>query len=137
MTNTDTPIIGRHLLDTITTGMYSNPYCIFREYIQNSADAIDKAVLEGTLEKRKGEIRITLEPQEKTITILDNGCGVPSVQAKQTLMSIGNSGKHNTRERGFRGIGRLGGTAYCNTLVFSPLYQNLWVISGSGKSPSV
>ncbi len=35
------------------------------------------------------------------------------------MLSLGDSAKISDRERGFRGIGRLGGVAYCNTLVFT------------------
>lgn len=38
-----TPIIGKNIIESLTLGMYENPFCIYREYIQNSADAIDKA----------------------------------------------------------------------------------------------
>ena len=36
--------IGKKLLETITSGMYSNPHMIIREYIQNAVDSIDKVM---------------------------------------------------------------------------------------------
>ena len=42
-------VIGKHALESLTTGMYSDPLVVFREYIQNSADAIDEALLKGIL----------------------------------------------------------------------------------------
>ena len=35
------PVIGKHILSTLTIGMYQDPRMIYREYIQNSADQID------------------------------------------------------------------------------------------------
>ena len=42
-------IIGKHTLESLTSGMYADPYVVFREYIQNSTDAIDSAYKEGVL----------------------------------------------------------------------------------------
>lgn len=38
-------------------------------------------------------------------------------------MNVGNSKKRNANNRGFRGIGRLGGMSYCDTLIFSTSYE--------------
>ena len=110
--------IGKFLLDSLTIGMYDNPLCVYREYIQNAADAIDEAARQDGRKSDKYEIRITINPSEKSITIDDTGCGVKVSSAEKTLLSIGDSEKYGSRERGFRGIGRLGGVAYCDTLVF-------------------
>lgn len=39
-------------------------------------------------------------------------------------MNIGTSQKRHSNNRGFRGIGRLGGMSYCDTLVFSTSAEN-------------
>ena len=36
--------IGKDVIESLTLGMYEDSRFIFREYIQNSADQIDKAV---------------------------------------------------------------------------------------------
>ena len=36
--------IGKYTLESLTTGMYIDPLILFREYIQNSSDAIDDAI---------------------------------------------------------------------------------------------
>jgi len=110
--------IGKYLFDSLTLGMYDNPLCIFREYIQNSADSIDKAVSEKLLDREKAEIFINIDPQKKNIVIEDNGFGIIKNDVAKTLLSIGNSSKIGFRERGFRGIGRLGGMAYCDEIEF-------------------
>ena len=38
------PVAGKFLLEILTRGMYSNPIHVYREYIQNSSDSIDKAI---------------------------------------------------------------------------------------------
>lgn len=42
-------IIGKHTLESLTSGMYSDSYVVFREYIQNSVDSIDEATRTGVL----------------------------------------------------------------------------------------
>lgn len=111
-------IIGKHTLESLTTGMYSDPYVVFREYIQNSADSIDNAIRLNIIEPGSDEITIRLSPAERKIVIADNGTGISSEIAEQTLISIGNSKKSSDLDRGFRGIGRLAALGYCSTLTF-------------------
>ncbi|HRT84862.1 MAG TPA: ATP-binding protein [Bacteroidales bacterium] len=114
----DQPIIGRQLFDVITSGMYDNPLMIFREYIQNAVDSIDLGVSQGFLSLEESEISIQLQGQYRTITIQDNGLGLSNENAHIVLRSLGCSPKEGTSQRGFRGIGRLGGLAYCDELIF-------------------
>lgn len=106
---------GMYLLETLTAGMYNNPLSIYREYIQNCVDSIDNAKKAG---KSNCEIKITLDPFEKSILIHDNGAGIPELQAERVLSNIGSSDKIGTEQRGFRGIGRLGGIAFANSAIF-------------------
>ncbi|NJO17778.1 MAG: hypothetical protein HC877_19225 [Thioploca sp.] len=87
-----TPItVGKHILDTLTVGMYADNRIIFREYIQNAADAIDKAVAEGVLASRaEGRIDITIDPETREIRIRDNGIGILHENVYQVL-DIGRS----------------------------------------------
>lgn len=111
-------IIGKHTLESLTTGMYADPYVVFREYIQNAADAIDNAVRQKLLTKDAAEIVIRLSPAERSIVISDNGTGIRADEAEQALISIGNSRKTSELDRGFRGIGRLAALGYCSRLTF-------------------
>lgn len=111
-------IIGKHTLESLTSGMYSESYVVFREYIQNSVDSIDEAVRTGVLEAGKGQIVVRLSPIENRIVITDNGLGVPFSDAENRLISIGNSQKTSETSRGFRGIGRLAALSYCRKLTF-------------------
>ena len=41
--------VGKFTLESLTTGMYSDPRIVYREYIQNSVDSIENAVAEGLM----------------------------------------------------------------------------------------
>lgn len=111
-------VIGKHTLESLTSGMYSDPYVVFREYIQNAADSIDDAYKAKLLAKGNDRINISVSPLEKLIVIEDNGLGIPADKAEKTLVSIGNSQKTSDNSRGFRGIGRLSALSYCSKLTF-------------------
>lgn len=116
-------IIGKHTLESLTSGMYSDSYVVFREYIQNSVDSIDEAIQEGVLNLGEEQIVIRLNPTENEIRIADNGLGIPSVEVEKTLVSIGNSKKSSETSRGFRGIGRLSALSYCQQLTFTTSFK--------------
>lgn len=113
-----TPKIGAFVLETLTTGMYTNPLDSIREFIQNSTDSILKGEEMGILGREEGRIIICINEEKRAIKILDNGVGVPESEIKSRLIDIGMSGKNIEKDAGFRGIGRLAGIAYCNKLIF-------------------
>lgn len=116
---------GKYILDSLSIGMYSHSLMSLREYIQNSVDAID--CLE--IDKEGAAIQITADGRKKSLAIFDNGVGIPSALAKNTLLNIGCSEKDPLHNRGFRGIGRLGGLGYCDELRFSTKARNEAVVS--------
>lgn len=112
------PVAGKFLLEILTKGMYSNPMHIYREYIQNSSDSIDTAIVAGVLNPANAEIHIFIDNKARSIVIRDNGLGIPQDIAKVKLLNVGASDKDGVTERGFRGIGRLGGLAYAEKVQF-------------------
>lgn len=112
------PVAGKFLLEILTKGMYSNPMHVYREYIQNSTDSIDKAISTGVLEASEAAINIQVDENKRRILIHDNGVGIPADIAQVKLMDIGASDKDGINERGFRGIGRLAGLAYAEEVRF-------------------
>ena len=113
------PIVGKDILEILTTGMYLDPLVIFREYIQNSVDSIDEALSEnilGSIEDSK--IYLSLDHSKRNIIITDNGKGLSNKDFIKTMTSVGDSKKRNTLARGMRGVGRLCGLAYCQMLIF-------------------
>lgn len=115
------PIIGKNLLRTLMLQLYSNPRCIYREYIQNGLDAINEAVKLGILKQSKdGLVSIYIDKQD--IIIEDNGTGIKAVEAPKKLMDIANSSKDGVETAGRFGIGKLSGGGYCETLIFTTSY---------------
>jgi hypothetical protein len=116
---------GMYLLETLTSGMYNDPLSIYREYIQNSVDSIDQS----GQSPEDAVIRIELNPIKQSVRIFDNGDGIRSEKAERTLSSIGSSEKLGTMQRGFRGIGRLGGIAFAKMVVFRTTAKGESVVS--------
>lgn len=110
--------VGAFVLDTLTVGMYTDARDTIREYIQNALDGTRQGIAEGLITTAAGKISIRQSPALDRLTISDNGAGLPQVSAASTLLSIGKSSKRLGENAGFRGIGRLAGIAYCDTLVF-------------------
>lgn len=105
-------------------GMYTNPLFVYREYIQNAADAIDEAVAKNILSEREdGRIEIIIDPQARLIKIEDNATGIPKLQVPTFLRDVAKSTKNPATQKGFRGIGRLGGLGYCGQLIFETSYR--------------
>lgn len=99
--------IGKFSIESLTTGMYENHLVVYREYVQNSADSLDKAVQDGIITQQQAIIDIIINKEERRIEILDNGLGIPGDVAFKTLVDVGKSTKDYSTNRGFRGIGRL------------------------------
>ncbi len=112
-------VIGKDVLELVSSAMYVDPMTVYREYIQNAADAVDAARAAGALTTvEPGRVDITVDPGTRTVGIRDNGCGVPFREFGQTLTALGGSAKRGTLTRGFRGVGRLAGLGYAQELVF-------------------
>lgn len=123
MLNGHVPIFGKNVIETLSEGMYDNPLFMFREYVQNSADSIDSAERNGIIERGTGEILITIDPQKRFICFEDNGTGICHENVTKMLANIGDSQKDRKTDKGFRGIGRLGGLGYCKTVRFETSAQ--------------
>lgn len=118
------PTIGKTVLETLTSGMYDDARFIFREYIQNAVDQIDEAVRLGILpSKSHGKVEIEIGVEQRRIVITDNATGIRQTDALQFLGDVANSQKDSAKQRGFRGIGRLGGLGYCDRLIFETSYK--------------
>src|SRR5882757_2305514 len=106
-------IVGKDILDLISTSMYVDPMTIYREYVQNAADAIDEARVQGLLQTNElGAVAVAVDAVARSICIRDNGTGIPWSRFVRQLSALGASGKRGSRARGFRGVGRLAGLGY-------------------------
>lgn len=116
-------IIGKNVLENLTTGMYEDSKIIYREYIQNSADAIDNAIQYGLLQKDEASIDIEIDKKNRSISIKDNATGISKNEFVKLLSDVANSTKDRTENKGFRGIGRLAGLAFCEKFIFESTYS--------------
>ncbi len=122
--NQFSPHIGKNVIETLTTGMYDDPRFIFREYIQNAVDQIDEAVERNILPSREaGKVEIYLSKDDNQILVKDNATGIKEENVVSFLVNVAASVKNPDRRKGFRGIGRLGGLAYCEKLIFETTYK--------------
>jgi molecular chaperone HtpG len=112
--------IGKDTIELLSSGMYTEPLSIYREYVQNAADSLDEAAaLRLRTPGSAAPIEIKTNPAEgeRSVTIRDYGIGVCRSLFAHTLTAIGASKKRGTASRGFRGIGRLAGLGYCQSLI--------------------
>ena len=78
-------VIGKNIIENLTIAMYENNYIIFREYVQNSADQIDKAIESDLAEPSELYIDIDINPIERTILIYDNATGLSSEELIESV----------------------------------------------------
>lgn len=112
-------LVGSDVLGLITAGMYDNPLTVYREYIQNAADAIASAGDGG-----EGRVEIQIDPSQLCVKIRDNGPGLAHEAAVRALLPIAQSQKHRESDRGFRGIGRLAALAFSDSVTFLTRTRN-------------
>lgn len=104
--------VGGDILGLITSGMYGTPLAVVREYVQNAADAYESVGIYD------GKLDINVDPARMRLTILDFGPGLTSRGALRALLPVASSEKTVERNRGFRGIGRLSGLAFADSVRF-------------------
>lgn len=88
----------KQLLHLMIHSLYSNKEIFLRELVSNAADAADKLRFESLnkpeLLENDAELKITItaQPEEKTITIEDNGIGMNEAEIVENLGTIAKSG---------------------------------------------
>ncbi|WP_277560766.1 molecular chaperone HtpG [Acinetobacter beijerinckii] len=86
------------LLHLVTHSLYSNPEIFLRELVSNASDACDKLRFEGINHPDYYEndpnlrVRVSLDKDNKTLTISDNGIGLSQQEAIENLGTIAKSG---------------------------------------------
>ncbi len=91
----------KHLLHLMVHSLYGNKAAFLRELVSNASDAADRlrfeaitdpALLDGEPDVR---IRVSVDPEQRTITVSDNGIGMSRQEVIEQIGTIANSG---TRE---------------------------------------
>lgn len=112
-------VIGKDILELLSSSMYVDPMTIYREYVQNAADSIDEALANGQIDSdESGKVTINIDVSGRNVKITDNGTGIAHGDFANRLTAFGASKKRGRSARGFRGVGRLAGIGYCQELVF-------------------
>lgn len=111
-------VIGKDILELLSSSMYVDPMTIYREYIQNAADSIDEARAAGEIDGGEGTVTISIDVTGRNVKITDDGAGIPQTEFAERLTAFGASRKRGRGARGFRGVGRLAGIGYCQELIF-------------------
>ena len=63
-----------------------------------------------------------IDKDKRSISVQDNATGIPKDKVMAILRNIAHSTKKRGEDKGFRGIGRLGGLGYCSKLIFETSY---------------
>lgn len=89
---------SKRLLDLMIHSIYTHKEIFLRELISNASDAIDKLYYRSLTEQASGVSRegfgisITVDKEQRTLTITDNGLGMTKEELEQNLGTIARSG---------------------------------------------
>jgi len=119
---------SKKLLDMMINSIYTNKEIFLRELISNSSDAIDKLYYRSltdkkfTVNKDDLEIRVSIDKENRTLTISDNGIGMTEKELEENLGTIAKSGselfkQNNNKEKDINIIGQFGVGFYSSFMV--------------------
>src|SRR5436189_6130964 len=90
----DAVVVGKDIMELLTNSMNVDPMSIYREYVQNAADAIDSARDAGILRQNEsGSVLIEIDSASRSVKIRDNGTGIPTREIISKLTAVGASSK--------------------------------------------
>lgn len=95
---------SKRLLDLMIHSIYTHKEIFLRELISNASDAIDKLYYKSLTENVTGitrdqfEIRITIDKENRFLTITDNGIGMTKEELESNLGTIAKSGSLNFKK---------------------------------------
>ena len=121
---------SKKILDMMINSIYTNKEIFLRELISNASDAIDKLYYRSLTDKnvkiKKDSLEIKVIPNEeaRTITIIDNGCGMTRDELEENLGTIAKSGselfkENNDKMKDISIIGQFGVGFYSSFMVAS------------------
>jgi len=95
---------SKRILDLMINSIYTHKEIFLRELISNASDAIDKlyykALQNGDSGLSRDDFYIEIRPDfsERTLTIIDNGCGMTKEELENNLGVIARSGSLNFKK---------------------------------------
>ena len=96
---------SQRLLDMMINSIYTHKEIFLREIISNASDAIDKMCYLALTDKNVGESRsdyeiiLTLDKENRTLTVSDNGIGMDEQELEKNLGIIAFSGSSRFSEQ--------------------------------------
>ena len=107
---------SKKLMDMMINSIYTHKEIFLRELISNASDAIDKQYFhtdESGMGREDYKIKITLDKENRILTIEDNGCGMDKDELENNLGTIAKSGSldfknENEKKDGVEIIGQFG-----------------------------
>ena len=107
------PLVGGDLLGLITSGMYNNPLAMYREYIQNAADA-----MAGIERSSNNIVEVSIDPTQMRVKIRDYGPGLSREDSVKALPACWAQWERTWERQRFSRIGRLSALAFAESVVF-------------------
>ena len=95
---------SKKILDLMINSVYSNKHIFLRELISNASDAIDKLYYKSLtdrkvkLDKDDFCIKVNIDKEARTISIIDNGIGMSEQELDENLGTIAKSGSSLFKE---------------------------------------
>ena len=95
---------SKKLLDMMINSIYTHREIFLRELISNASDALDKLYFRSltdtsvALEKKDYAINISINREDRTLTITDNGCGMSEEELENNLGTIAKSGSFDFKK---------------------------------------
>ncbi|MEG2596905.1 MAG: molecular chaperone HtpG, partial [Oscillospiraceae bacterium] len=110
---------SERLLEMMIHSIYTHREIFLRELISNASDAIDKLYYHSLTENLSGlnrddfAIRLTVDKENRLLTLSDNGCGMTMEELENNLGTIAQSGslafkKENEKQEDIDIIGQFG-----------------------------
>ncbi len=120
---------SKRILDLMINSIYTNKEIFLRELISNASDAIDKLKFISLTDTKVGSdfrIQLTLNKEDRTIVIEDNGIGMTDKDLEKNLGTIAESGtlafkKQNAGQTDNELIGQFGVGFYSAFMVADKL----------------
>ncbi len=89
---------SKRLMDLMINSIYTHKEIFLRELISNASDALDKLYFRSLtddsvkMDRDDYQIRITVDSENRILTVEDNGCGMDATELEKNLGTIAKSG---------------------------------------------